>query len=89
MLAEIFYWLFNMSIAASVTGCVLLLLRRIRWIPRRVTAALWAIPFLRMWIKEEGYEQAFFLEAVKTTCRYTRPIIVVFTTDSAKAIRAK
>ena len=50
MLAEIFYWLFNMSIAASVTGCVLLLLRRIRWVPRRVTAALWAIPFLRMWI---------------------------------------
>ena len=50
MLSEVFYWLFNMSVVASLSGTVVLLLRRIRRIPRRVTAALWAIPFIRMWI---------------------------------------
>ena len=50
MLGEVFYWLFNMSIAAAVSGTVILLLRCIKQIPRRFIAALWAIPFLRMWL---------------------------------------
>lgn len=50
MLGEIFYWALNMSMAAAVSGGVVLLLRRIHAIPRRVIAVLWIIPYLRMWI---------------------------------------
>ena len=50
MLGDIFYWLFNMSIVASLSGAVILLLRRVRRIPRRLIALLWAIPCIRMWV---------------------------------------
>ncbi|MBR5031668.1 MAG: peptidase M56 BlaR1, partial [Clostridia bacterium] len=50
MLSELFYWLFNMSVVATLTGAVVMLLRLIKRIPRRAIAVLWAIPFLRMWI---------------------------------------
>lgn len=50
MLSEVFYWVFNMSIAASIAGVVILLLSKIRRIPRRIIAFLFVIPFLRMWI---------------------------------------
>lgn len=48
MLHEVFYWIFNMSITAAITGTLVMLLRRIKGIPRRVSVFLWAIPFLRM-----------------------------------------
>ncbi len=48
MLNEIFYWLFSMSITASVTGLLVMLIRSIKKIPRRFTVFLWSIPFLRM-----------------------------------------
>lgn len=50
MLSGVFYWLFNMSIVATLTGIVVLLLRLIKKIPRRVIAVLWVIPFIRMWV---------------------------------------
>ena len=50
MLGDIFYWLFNMSVVASLSGAVILLLRRVRRIPRRLIALLWAIPCIRMWV---------------------------------------
>ena len=50
MLREIFYWLFNMSVAGALSGAVVLLLRLVKKIPRRVIAVLWAIPFLRLWV---------------------------------------
>ena len=48
MLQDVFYWVFNMSITATITGMLILLIRLIKKIPRRVTVFLWAIPFLRM-----------------------------------------
>lgn len=48
MLGEVFYWLFNMSVVSALVGSVVLLLRRIKKIPRRVITYLWVIPFLRM-----------------------------------------
>lgn len=50
MLAEIFYWLLNMSITASITGCCVLLLRNWKKLPRRAVFALWCIPLIRMWL---------------------------------------
>ena len=48
MLGDCFYWILNMSIAASLTGIPVLLIRLIRAIPRRVSIFLWLIPFFRM-----------------------------------------
>lgn len=48
MLGDVFYWVFNMSIMATVAGLVILLLEKIRKLPRRLIFVLWAIPFVRM-----------------------------------------
>ena len=48
MLGEVCYWIFNMSITASVMGLIVMLVRKIRAIPRRVAVFLWLIPFIRM-----------------------------------------
>ena len=48
MLPEVFYWVFNMSITAAMTGLFIMLVRHIKKIPRRLTVFLWIIPFLRM-----------------------------------------
>ncbi len=50
MLGEVFYWLFNMSVAASVAGIAVLMIGRVKRLPRRFVRILWAIPLLRMWI---------------------------------------
>lgn len=47
MKGSVFYWVLNMSMAASLLGCFVLLLRRIR-LPRRVVILLWVAPFVRM-----------------------------------------
>lgn len=48
MLGEVFYWVFNMSIVASVMGLIVLCIRKARFIPHRVSVFLWIIPFFRM-----------------------------------------
>lgn len=48
MLQELFYWIFNMSITATITGVLIMLIRLVKRIPRRLTVFLWIIPFLRM-----------------------------------------
>ena len=48
MLGEIFYWIFNMSIAATICMVPVLLLRLIKKIPRRIFIWLWLVPFIRM-----------------------------------------
>ena len=50
MLGEIFYWIFNMSIAATICMMPILLLRLIKKIPRRIFIWLWLVPFIRMCI---------------------------------------
>lgn len=50
MLQEVFYWVFNMSIAAAITGVIVMFVRLAKKIPRRFTVFLWVIPFFRMTI---------------------------------------
>ena len=50
MLSELFYWIFNMSISATIAGVIVLLLKKMRKIPCRIVYALWLIPLFRMWI---------------------------------------
>ncbi len=48
MIGEIFYWIFNMSLAATICMIPVLLCRLIKKIPRRIFIWLWLIPFIRM-----------------------------------------
>lgn len=48
MLREVFYWIFNMSITAAVTGSLVMAVRSVKRIPRRLAVFLWLIPFFRM-----------------------------------------
>lgn len=47
-MSEVFYWVLNMSITAIVSGLVVMLLRKIRKLPKRLVFALWIIPFFRL-----------------------------------------
>lgn len=73
MLGEFFYWLFNMSIIASVVGLIVLLIRKIRFIPRRVSLFLWFIPFIRMCIPF-GINSSYSL--LSLVSRITRNVII-------------
>lgn len=75
MLGECFYWLFNMSIIASFTGLLILLIRRIHVIPRRITIFLWAVPFIRMCIPL-GLNSPYSLMSLFS--RFTTKTITVF-----------
>ena len=75
MLSEVFYWLFNMSISASLVGIVVLLLGKIKKLPRRLIHILWTIPFLRMWIPM-GLSSKYSLMTLIS--RFTTKTVVVY-----------
>ena len=50
MLAELFYWVLNVSIIGSFAGLAVLALRRIKRLPRLMVCSLWVLPLLRFWI---------------------------------------
>lgn len=50
MLGEIFYWVFNMSLSTAVCIFPILIIRKIKRIPRRIIVLLWLIPIIRMLI---------------------------------------
>lgn len=47
MLGEIFYWIFNMSIIASLMGLLVLAVRKTNFLPKRGLVFLWIIPAVR------------------------------------------
>jgi len=75
MLSEAFYWLLNMSISASIVGLIILLLGRIKKLPRRMIHILWAIPFLRMWVPV-GVASKYSLMALIS--KFTTKTVVVY-----------
>ncbi len=60
MLHEMFYWVFNMSIASAIVGIIVMLIRKIKKIPRRFFVLLWCVPFLRMTVPF-GFSQPYSL----------------------------
>ena len=48
MLGAVFYWVLNMGLIASVMGLPVLVIRKVKRIPHRVSAFLWIIPYFRM-----------------------------------------
>lgn len=75
MLSEVFYWLFNMSISASLVGIIILLIGKIKRLPRRLIHILWVIPFLRMWIPI-GMTSKYSLMTLIS--KFTTRIVVVY-----------
>ena len=75
MLQEVFYWIFNMSITAALTGVLIMLVRLIKGIPRRMTTLLWIIPFLRMTIPL-GLDSPYSLMTLLS--KITTKTVVVF-----------
>ena len=75
MLQEVFYWTFNMSITAALTGVLIMLVRLIKGIPRRMTTFLWIIPFLRMTIPL-GLDSPYSLMTLLS--KITTKTVVVF-----------
>lgn len=78
MLGEIFYWIFNMSIAAAICGLPIMLIRMIKKIPRRVSVFLWLIPFIRMLIPV-GIAGKYGL--MTFISRFTTKTVTVFEVD--------
>ena len=75
MLQDIFYWVFNMSITAAITGMLVVLIRSVRRIPRRMTVLLWAIPFLRLTVPI-GLNSPYSLMTLLS--RYATKTVVVY-----------
>lgn len=75
MLPEVFYWIFNMSITAALTGVLIMLVRLIKKIPRRLTTFLWIVPFLRMTIPL-GLDSPYSL--ISLLSKVTTKTVVVF-----------
>lgn len=75
MLQEMFYWIFNMSIAAVITGVIVMLVRLVKKIPRRLTVFLWTIPFIRMTIPL-GLSSPYSLMALLS--RFTTKTVVIY-----------
>ena len=75
MLHEIFYWVFNMSIMATITGAFVMLIRLVKKIPRRLTVFLWAIPFLRM-ILPFGVNSPYSLMSLLS--KFTTKTVIVY-----------
>jgi len=79
MLQEVFYWIFNMSITAALTGLLIMLVRLVKKTPRRLTVFLWIIPFLRMTVPF-GLNSPYSLMSLLSKIT-TKTIIVYQPTD--------
>ena len=79
MLQEVFYWIFNMSITAALTGLLIMLVRLAKRIPRRLTTFLWIIPFLRMTVPL-GLDSPYSLMSLLSKIT-TRTVVVFQPTD--------
>lgn len=47
MLYSIFYWVVNISIAATLSGLIITVIRKVKYFPKRLPYTLWGIIFLR------------------------------------------
>lgn len=50
MPADLFYWVLNMSLLGTGAGLLVLLVRRVRRLPRFGIYLLWVLPLLRFWV---------------------------------------
>ena len=75
MVSTVFYWVLNTGILGSVAGLLVLLLRRVRRLPRFGVYLLWVLPFLRLWMPV-GLASRFSL--LNLISRYATKTVVVW-----------
>ena len=75
MPGDIFYWVLNISILGSAAGLIVLILRRIRVLPRFGVYLLWALPFVRFWTPMGLANKYSLLSLIS---RYTTKTIIVW-----------
>lgn len=75
MIGWICYWVINMSIVASFMGLIVMLIRKLRFIPHRVSVFLWIIPFLRM-VVPVGINSPYSLMTLVS--RFTTKTVTVY-----------
>lgn len=75
MLSEIFYWVLNTSIIGSVVGLIVLVLRKIKPLPRFAVYLLWIIPLSKFWIPF-GFANKFSL--LTFISRYTTKTVTIW-----------
>lgn len=80
MLSEIFYWILNMSIIASLTGMILLLLRRIRSIPGKAVYFLWIVPLVRF-VVPFGISSRYSLLNIISHYLFSTKTVVLYSSD--------
>lgn len=75
MLSELFYWVLNISIIGSVTGLVVLGLRKIKTLPRFAIYVLWVLPLIRFWLPFGIANQYSLLNLIS---RYTTKTVLIW-----------
>ena len=73
-MADVFYWVFNMSVSATLVGAVVMLIRLIKPIPRRFVRILWAAPYLRF-LLPFGVNSPFSLMALLDSARIKTVVV--------------
>lgn len=75
MLSEIFYWILNMSILGSAAGLVVLVLRKIKALPRFAVYVLWVLPLIRLWLP---FGVATKYSLLNLVSRFTTKTVVIW-----------
>jgi beta-lactamase regulating signal transducer with metallopeptidase domain len=74
MISEIFYWVLNTSIIGSAAGLIVLVLRKVKKLPRFAVYLLWAVPLIRLWIPFGIANQYSLLSLIS---KYTTKTVVI------------
>ena len=77
-MGDVFYWVFNMSVIASFMGGLVLVLRKIKAIPRRAILFLWIVPFVRFCVPF-GVDNPFSLMSIVS--RVTTKRVIVYQSE--------
>jgi len=75
MLSDMFYWVLNISIMGSIAGLIVLVLRKIKAIPRFAVYVLWVLPLLRLWLPF-GIANKYSLLSLLS--RFTTKTVVIY-----------
>ena len=78
IIGEIFYWVLNASILGAIAGLIVLLLRKVKFLPRFGVYLLWLLPGLRLWIPV-GIANKYSL--LNLLSQYVTKTIVVWTSE--------
>ncbi|MCR4949766.1 MAG: M56 family metallopeptidase [Solobacterium sp.] len=89
MIGRIFYWIFNMSLVTVLAGTAVLLVRKIRVLPRRFVVFLWVIPLIRMCVPLSLNSPFSVMRALTAFCGRTVPFYQGDLTVSAMNVIAQ